>query len=284
MTADAVGSVNPADPAARETPPIWADEAGPADGPLVVLVHGSMDRSTGMLKLSRQLDRAYRVVRYDRRGYGRSVAHHGAQHGAHPGPFHMEQQVHDLADLLAGRPAVLVGHSYGGNVALALAARRPHLVRAIAVYETPLSWEPWWPAHTAGAAAVASAADPEAAAEQFMRRMIGDARWDGLPERTRATRRLEGATMVAELADLRENAPWSADSIHVPVITGFGSLGSPHHRQGMHLVAEQIDGARVVELPGCRHDAPLSHAALFADRLVHPLFDSLFDSMGAAGR
>ena len=33
--------------------------------------------------------------------------------------------------------------------------------------------------------------------------MIGDARWDALPERTRATRRAEGAAMVGELADLR---------------------------------------------------------------------------------
>ncbi len=251
--------------------PISVDEAGPEDRPLVVLVHGSMDRSTGMLKLSRQLDRAHRVGRYDRRGYGLSVP----DHGIHGGPFDMSQQVHDLLGVLAARPAVLVGHSYGGNVALALAAEHPQLVKAIAIYETPLSWEPWWPNNTAGAAAVASADDPQAAAEQFMRRMIGDARWDGLPERTRAKRRIEGAAMVAELADLQTNVPWVADRIRVPVITGYGALGSPHHQRGMRHVAEHIEGARVVELPGCRHDAPMSHAALFAQRLVHPLLDSL---------
>jgi pimeloyl-ACP methyl ester carboxylesterase len=97
------------------TDPIWSEEAGPDDAPLVVLIHGSMDRSAGLLKLSRRLDGAHRVLRYDRRGYGRSTPH--------PGPFGMADQVADLVALLDGRPAVLFGHSYGGNVALALAAR-----------------------------------------------------------------------------------------------------------------------------------------------------------------
>ena len=56
---------------------IWSEVAGPADAPLVVLVHGTMDRSTGMLKVSRRLDSRFRVVRYDRRGYGRSAPHDG---------------------------------------------------------------------------------------------------------------------------------------------------------------------------------------------------------------
>jgi len=251
-----------------DTPvPVWSDEAGPVDAPLVVLVHGSMDRSTGLLKLSRQLDRTHRVARYDRRGYGRSVP----QHQPHSGPFDMQHQVDDLLSVIAGRPAVLIGHSYGGNVALATAARHPQVVRAIAIYETPLSWEPWWPGNTAGAVAIQSAGDPAVAAERFMRRMIGDERWEALPERTRATRRFEGAAMVGELADLRERVPWSAAHIHVPVLAGYGSDGSPHHARGMRHVAQQIVGADLVELPGCRHDAPLSHPALFAQHLVIPL-------------
>ncbi len=46
--------------------------------PLAVLIHGSMDRSAGMLKLSRRLDDTYHVLRYDRRGYGRSRPHPGS--------------------------------------------------------------------------------------------------------------------------------------------------------------------------------------------------------------
>lgn len=241
----------------------WSDETGRADGPLVVVVHGSMDRSSGMLRVARQLDDVARVVRYDRRGYGRSAPH--------PGPFTMDGQVADLLQVLADRPAVLVGHSYGGNVALALAARYPHLVRAVAVYESPLSWEPWWPGTTAGAAAVAATQDPADAAERFMRRMIGDARWEALPERTRETRRREGRAMVHELADLRLHRPWVATDLTMPLITGYGERGQPHHRHGMEYLAASVAGAQVVEIAEARHDAPMSHPAAFVEAMVLPL-------------
>lgn len=191
----------------------------------------------------------------------------------------MADQLADLVDVLdaaAGdRRAVLVGHSYGGNVALACAARHPERVAGVVVYETPLSWEPWWPGSTAGAAAVAIADDPEGAAERFMRRMIGDRRWEGLPEGTRRTRRSEGVAMVAELADLRRHRPWEAAAIRVPVVAGYGDGGAPHHRDAMRHVAATIDDCEVVELAGCRHDAPLSDPAQFAERLVVPLLGRL---------
>lgn len=254
---------------------VWADESGPVDAALVVLVHGSMDRSSGMLKLARVLDDRCRVARYDRRGYGRSVVLGGdAGHdrvGRHPGPFTMDAQVDDLVRVIAGRPAIVVGHSYGGNVALATAERHPHLVRAIAIYETPMSWMPWWPGNTAGAAAVEMAESPDDAAERFMRRMVGDERWEALPERTRTTRRREGAAMVGELTDLRDHAPWTAESVRVPVLAGVGTLGAAHHQRGMVWFADTVPSARLVVLEGCRHDAPLAHPALFARQLVDPL-------------
>jgi hypothetical protein len=37
---------------------LWAEEAGDSAHPLVAVIHGSMDRSAGMLKLSRRLDAA----------------------------------------------------------------------------------------------------------------------------------------------------------------------------------------------------------------------------------
>jgi pimeloyl-ACP methyl ester carboxylesterase len=187
----------------------------------------------------------------------------------------MADQVADLVGVINERPAVLVGHSYGGNVALATAERHPELVRAIAIYETPLSWMPWWPGNTAGGAAVAMAEAPEEAAERFMRRMIGDQRWEALPDRTRATRRREGTAMVEELTDLRDAAPWSADQVRVPVLAGLGSLGATHHQHGMRWIAEHVPTARLVELDGCRHDAPLSHPALFAAHMVDPLLSEL---------
>jgi len=241
---------------------LWTEEAGDPTHPLVVAIHGSMDRSAGMLKLSRRLDGDFRVLRYDRRGYGRSFPH--------PGPFTMDAQVDDLVDLLAGRKAILIGHSYGGNVALAAADHHPDLVAGVGVYETPLSWEPWWPGTTAGAIAVAEAGTPRQAAERFMRRILGEQRWEALPERSKQMRRDEGIAMVEELADLRRNQPWFAENISAPVITSYGSLGAPHHRDGMRHAAELLH-CPVVELPDCRHDAPLSHPDLFRSLVVDPL-------------
>lgn len=230
---------------------IWSDETGPVGGPLVVLIHGSMDRSAGLWKLSRRLDAHHRVLRYDRRGYGRSV---GAA-----GPLRIEAHVEDLARLLGGRPAVVFGHSYGGNVGLALAARRPGLVRGVAVYETPLSWLPWWPSTTAGSIALDGDVAPEDAAERFMRRLIGDPRWARLPVATRAARRREGRAMVAELAELRERSPWDPARITAPVVAMYGEHGAEHHRRGTAQLAALLPGTDLVQVAGARHFGPNTH-------------------------
>jgi alpha-beta hydrolase superfamily lysophospholipase len=70
-------------------------ETGDVDAPLVALVHGSMDRMAGFTKLTRRLGDRYRVLRYDRRGYGQSRAV--------AGPYTIATHVDDLIDLLAGR-------------------------------------------------------------------------------------------------------------------------------------------------------------------------------------
>jgi pimeloyl-ACP methyl ester carboxylesterase len=203
------------------------------------------------------------VLRYDRRGYGRSAPHLG--------PYDIDAHVGDLVELLAGRQVVLFGHSYGGNVALAAAARHPDLVRAVAIYETPLSWEPWWPGNSAGSRVVAEPGSTAEAAERFMRRMLGDARWEALPERVRVQRRTEGAALVGELSDLQVNRPWRAEGLRVPIALAFGGDGSAHHRRGMSEAAAAIPGATLVELPGCAHDAPFRAAGLLCTALVEPL-------------
>jgi len=231
---------------------VWSDVTGPRDAPLVVLVHGSMDRSAGVLRLARRLDDRYRVIRYDRRGYGRSA-------GVGP-PFDVATQVDDLVRVLAAhepdRPvAVAFGHSFGGNVVLALADRRPELVGAVAVYETPLSWLDWWPGNSAGGSAL-MLPDPADAAEAFMRRLVGDSVWDRLPPAKRDERRAEGPAMVGELADLRRGAPWDGDRVVAPVLALHGELARPHHRQAMAHLADLVPAGQVVEIPAAGHAGP----------------------------
>lgn len=243
---------------------VRVESAGNPAHPTIVLVHGTMDRSAGQLRLSRRLVDDHHVVRYDRRGYGRS-------HTVGP-PFSVAAHTTDLLGVIfdhapSGRAELVVGHSFGGNVALAAAAQRPDLIRAVAVYETPLSWLDWWPGATAGGAAVA-ADDAADAAEAFMRRLVGDAVWERLPGSTRAARRSEGVAMVDELTDLRRSAPWAAEAITMPVLALAGEHGRPHHRRGAPTLAEMIAGARSADLPGAGHGAPNTHATELAGVLL----------------
>jgi pimeloyl-ACP methyl ester carboxylesterase len=231
---------------------VWSSVTGPEDAPVLVLVHGSMDRSTGLSRLARRFDEDHRIVRLDRRGYGRSAGH--------PGPYTVSDHVDDLlaviAERIGDRSLHLFGHSFGGNVVLAASTALGDRVRSITVYESPLSWMDWWPGRSATAFAESDAAD---AAESFMRRLIGDARWERLPERTRVERRAEGPVLVGELTDLRRRAPWVADDITAPVLAMAGSLGADHHRRAATFLAEVLPDCRAVEVESARHFGPNSH-------------------------
>lgn len=225
-----------------------------------MLIHGSLDRMAGMALVSREIAPVARVVRFDRRGYGDSWDH--------PGPFTARDNVADVEMLLGGRRGILVGHSFGGNVALAAADVLGDQVVGVSTYETPLSWLPMWPSGTAGGRAVE--AGPETAAEEFMVALIGRSRWDRLPERTRAARRREGVALVAELGDLRKNAPWDAALVTCPVLAGHGSEAREHHAEGARQIAAMIPTARVVTIEGAGHGAPTTHPRQFFDALVRP--------------
>ena len=236
------------------------DETGPPGAPLVVLIHGSMDRSTGFAKIAHRLEHQARIVRYDRRGYARSC-------DVGP-PFGIDEQVADLVGVLGGRAAVaVVGHSYGGNVALAFAERHGRQVAAVGVYEAPMPWEPWWPDGSAGGSAVARGPreGTEAAAEQFMRSIIGDGVWDRLPQSTRNQRRAEGVALVPELTDVRERPPYDAARIQVPAIVARGENAREHHIRGTAALVQGLPRATTLVLAGAGHTAHTTHPDLFTD-------------------
>ena len=242
---------------------VAVDEDGLSDGPVVVLVHGSMDRAAGFAKVSRRLADRYRVIRYDRRGYGRS--------NPHPGPFTIADHVSDLIRLVGDREVVLFGHSLGGNIALAAAERIGARVRAVAIYESPLSWTSWWPRTSAGMSALASSADPAEVAEGFMTRMIGTERWQRLPAATRSARLSEGAALIGEITSLQSAPPWDAAAIGVPVAVGRGSEGRAHHQRGMELAAGWLPAGQLVTLAGCGHLAHVTHPDQLTEELIRPL-------------
>lgn len=235
------------------------------DGPTVVLVHGTMDRSSSFGRVARLLD-GYRVVRYDRRGYARSL-----ELGP---PASFAQQVDDLLEVIAAGTdglALVFGHSYGGTIALAAAEQAPEHIAGVATYECPLPWTDWWPRDSAGARAVATE-DPADAGEMFMRRMVGDRRWERMPPSSRAARRAEGPTLVAEIAQLRPPHPVPVDlgAIRVPVLAAHGSDGIDHHARAANEVVEQVLGSRLVVVEGAGHGVHLTHPGEVA-RLVGEL-------------
>ena len=239
-------------------------EEGKVDGPLVLLIHGSLDRAAGMLRVSRQIQKQAHVIRFDRRGYSKNSAHEG--------PFDVAGNVDDVEEILNGRAAVLVGHSFGGNIALAAASRLGPQVTAVSTYETPLSWFDWWPRSTAGAASLA--VPPAEAAEAFMIRLIGQRRWGEFPERTKEERRKEGPALTRELQSIRDGAPWSVEEIHCPVLCGYGSKALDHHKRGALWLGENLRYGRSVLIDGAGHGAPNSHAEEFASLLIKPHLDT----------
>lgn len=93
-------------------------------GSSVLLIHGQPGRAADWRTLATRLRPAHRVLVPDRPGWG-----------ATGGPaVGMAANAEAMAELLGARqagPATVVGHSYGGGVALSLALRHPELVHAL---------------------------------------------------------------------------------------------------------------------------------------------------------
>lgn len=243
--------------AVHEHPP-----SGPTDAPPVVLVHGTMDRATSLAKVARRLPDLF-VIRYDRRGYGDSrLAPDGT---AVPLAATIDEQVADLLDVIGASPSVVVGHSMGGTIALAAAARHPDLVIAVGSYESPRPWVDWWPSASPGGRVVGDAeVDPETAAERFMRRMVGDTRWERLPASSRATRRAEGPALVADMVSIRSEVAYEGPDVAVPVVAARGGLSTDHHARAAEEIAAQVPDGELVVVEGARHGAHLTHPDEFA--------------------
>jgi 3-oxoadipate enol-lactonase len=112
-------------------------EAGPAGAMAVLLLHGwAASADVNFFALYGRLSDAYRVVAIDHRGHGRGIRSTEA--------FTLEACADDAAALLEALgtgPAIVVGYSMGGPIAMLLARRHPELVAGLVVQAAALEWQ-----------------------------------------------------------------------------------------------------------------------------------------------
>lgn len=109
--------------------------AGPEDGPPVMLVHGTAGWSGFWRNVTRHLAaRGWRVIAVDLPPFGYSERDPRAR-------YRRQDQAARLADVLAqtaGRPAVVVGHSFGGGPAAELALIAPERLKSLVLVDAAL--------------------------------------------------------------------------------------------------------------------------------------------------
>jgi len=109
---------------------------GPANGPPFVILHGGSGSWRYADALVDLLVERWHVFAPDFRGHGRSGHVHGR--------YRLRDYAEDTAAFLGHvvrEPAVVYGHSLGGEVAIMVAAQHPASVRAVIVGDAPLSKE-----------------------------------------------------------------------------------------------------------------------------------------------
>jgi pimeloyl-ACP methyl ester carboxylesterase len=153
-------------------------------GEPLALVHGSWADATIWEAVAPGLSESFAVLAYDRRGHSRS------ERPETPGSA--AQDADDLAALLEEldlAPAHVVANSFGGNIALRLAAERPSLLRSLSCHEPPLmrlleedaegqALKDEDDAMNRSVARRIADGDDEGAARQFLDAVLGAGAWD----------------------------------------------------------------------------------------------------------
>jgi pimeloyl-ACP methyl ester carboxylesterase len=241
------------------------EEAG--TGEPILCLHGTGSSSELWADAVATLATRGRALVYDRRGFGRSER---------PEPLRMDVALHaddaaDLLERLRAGPAVLIGRSQGGEIALALALRRPDLVRALVLLEGGglMLAEPTrrW---LAALDELVLAAEENAVAETMLRAALGDAGWDALPDQVRGVFVANGPAIAAEhRGGYLEVAAEDLAAVTCPTLVVAAESSPPELSAPMEAAAAAIPGARLARVSGGHLIDPAHPLALaFVDEVL----------------
>src|SRR5471032_984178 len=104
------------------------------DGPTVVLVPGSCSTGAAWRPVISELGTSYRCVTISLLGYGRTTE----RRESGDADISREAEILEAVIRRAAAPVHLVGHSFGGAVALTVALRKRVPVRSLVVIEAPV--------------------------------------------------------------------------------------------------------------------------------------------------
>jgi pimeloyl-ACP methyl ester carboxylesterase len=234
-------------------------------GPPLVLVHGGFsNHHTNWEFVEPILRTHFTIYAIARRGRGATDPTQGHT---------IEDEGNDVAALIrsVGQPVFLLGHSYGGQCALAAALRVPDRIRKLVVYEAP------WPDALGGEdlarlEALAAIEEWDDLAARFFRDMLSVPAPDVEELRTSALWPPIVADAKATLGDLRALTRYRFDaerwrSLHVPVLLQIGSE-SPRHLYVTDALAAVLPHARVEALPGQAHEGMTTAPDMYAEAIM----------------
>lgn len=229
------------------------EESG--EGAPIVCVHGAGGTALAWSDAAARLAPLGRVIAYDRRGCSRSerpepyertsVAEHGDDAAA-------------LIDLLDAAPAIVVGRSYGGTVAIDLALRHPDRVRALVLLEpdAPRALAPaaadWIDSLVERLHRVAERDGIEAVAQALVADVAGPDAWASFPPEVARAMAGNGPALLAELggewwfeADVAALA-----GIEQPALVVTARDSPPEFHQAPEAIAKALPSARLLSVEG----------------------------------
>jgi pimeloyl-ACP methyl ester carboxylesterase len=175
----------------------------------------------------------------------------------------------------------LVGHSYGGAIALRVALAHPDIVRSIVVYE-PVVFRLLFDYHgrrrpASEIIAVAGdvrrrlrADDMSGAAARFVEYWGGSAGWQKLSAGQQAGIARRMPVIAAHFAGLARDVPRLADyrCLRAPVLLLAGSEMRSPIRRIRELLRFALPNATVETLPSMGHMGPITHPSIVARRIA----------------